>query len=214
MRLLASGRMGHDTARAIIDAHQPPSASSPIGSEEDIFAPKRLPHLALLEPKFREVGKKFQELVDPFFSWVPALKPLNPDLVKEAVSPYGRVIWNSRIFTNRQADELRNCRVESGDAVLYEDMGVARSNYVAHIELFGHEAVASALTKSSLISRMEGLTPWIRETLVRSLTQACIVMLTTNLPVSFYVPFFRMWLEGNWPLGISKENELLLLIAD
>ena len=212
MRLMSSGAMRYEDAQAIIKAFTPDAFPS-YNPEEDIFAPKRMPHLALLEKRFRENGAQFVELVVPFFRWRPSLKALNPALVKAGTTAYDVLIWKARAFACSQMDELRRCRMERCEAILIPNTGCHGMDMVA-IELFQVEAVASALSKSSLVSHMGGLPPWILETLIRSLAEASADLLTSTTPASFYAPFFRMWLEGNWPLGISKEKELLLLVAD
>ena len=214
VRFLVSGRLGFDEAQAIIDTYGPNGTASLPGFAEDIFAPMRMPpHIALLEPRFRDNGVKFAELLAPFFRWHPALKAFNRALVKAGTTAYDVLIWKSRAFACSRMEELRQSRVDRGDAVVIPNTG-GRSVDTVATQLFNIETLDIVLARSSLVAHMGGLPPWVFRTLVRSLATASVDVLCTNAPVSFYVPFFRMWLEGNWPLGISKENELLLLVSD
>jgi hypothetical protein len=197
-----------DAAQAFIEAHLPTGAL-PISNK--VFDVERV---AQLEEKFPEFGEKLMELLKPFYGWIPFLTcPDNTRIGRALKERYDeccgvviiRLKEEQQIWSRKTADigfsDSVKARFWSLKAI--QDPVRTHAQTVASLSV----CLANALLAQMLESRHG-------DVLLDQLACACEMIMNFGAAASEYGLFFRLWLEGNYPLGKDEGHHLLILVAD
>lgn len=214
--MLESGHIGRSKASEIIAN---PRAAA---------AAKALPRFTFWEERFPGRGQAILDLLDPFYGWVPALKPTFSGLGLRAQVVNGWRTYN-RVMTftaSKEGELARKLYMPFGDVLLrrYGDLLSDLLQVACNLSLgsASDDAFRRCLKYRSINS--------VEPTCLSSLPNALRLSLLSPLALIVYasappatilrddLPRFAslhdLWLAGNFPVGFDKDDNLLILVAD
>jgi len=209
--ILTSDDVRYERAQEFIDAHRPQLIAMRLRRAESEGARLPLIRLSYWEQLFPGRGTEIMALLEPFYKWEPKLLPWNSALVLGELYMGTEGYHGSAVFPLKDEERLwaKKARV-----IDFADGERHAYRFDLLLDGCGSEQTAAALKGLANVPFMQMLKGRILDTLLDQLTIACGNVYRANIKASEYMPLFRLWLYGNYPLGLDSDRCLLLLVAD